>query len=390
MENKILNAIAAIFDSPDQIIKAAKKVNSKGFKKYDVNTPYPVHGMDGAMGLGQSNIGWVTLFFGLSGAIFIFLFMSWTMVINYPYVIGGKPFFAYPAFIPVTFEITVLSGAVSTIIAMLAVYFNLPSINHPLHDSEYMKLVSADKFGIVIEANDELFDKEKVIALFKELGSTKVEFIYEPEKVEFKILQPKFLIFLAIVAFLTSASTYVTLNKMMYIIPFNWMDRQSKSIPQSETTFFNDGFAMRMPVKGTVAKGFMPYPFQGQAQPKEVLSNPILPSKEILELGQRKFLTFCSPCHGNYADGDSRLKGQFPPGPTLHSDRIVAYTDGMIYNIITNGQNSMPSYAYQITRDQRWAIIDYIRVLQRAQNPKESDFQAIKELKKETGKNAIN
>ena len=92
-------------------------------------------------------------------------------------------------------------------------------------------------------------------------------------------------------------------------------------------------------------------------------------------MGKRKFLTFCSPCHGNLADGNSRLQGQFPDGPTLHSDKIINYPDGMIYHIITNGQNAMPSYARQVTRNERWAIVDYIRVLQRAQNAKESDLK---------------
>ncbi len=390
METKNLHSVAALFDTPEKIINAANKVKDAGYKKFDVNTPYPVHGMDKAMGLGQSKIGWITLFFGFSGAIFIFLFMGWTMAMNYPYVVGGKPFFSFPAFIPITFEVTVLSGSIATIVGMLAVFFNLPSLNDPIQDSDYLKQVSTDKFGILIQAANEKFDKEKVVEFLKSLGASTIEYIYEPEKEEFKILQPKFMVFLALVAILTSGGTYVTLNKLMYVIPFNWMDRQSKSNPQSETTFFHDGFAMRMPVKGTIAKGFMPYPYQGQAQPNEVLSNPTLPTKEILELGQRKFLTFCSPCHGNYADGNSRLRGQFPPGPTLHSDKIIGYSDGMIYNIITNGQNAMPSYAYQIPREQRWAIIDYIRVLQRAQNPKPSDFQAISQLKKESGKNVVN
>ncbi|MHB1686166.1 MAG: quinol:electron acceptor oxidoreductase subunit ActD [Ignavibacteriaceae bacterium] len=389
-ENKILHSVAALFDTPDKIINAARKIKDAGYTKFDINTPYPVHGMDGAMGLGQSKIGYVTLFFGFAGAVFIFLFMGWTMAINYPYIVGGKPYFPYQAFIPITFEVTVLCGSIATVVGMLAVFFNLPYTNHPIHDTEYIREVSVDKFGAVIEAEDPLFDKNKVAEFLQKLGSNKIEYIYQPEKQTFNILQPKFIVFLAVVAALTSFGTYVTLNKLMYIVPFNWMDHQKKSNPQSETNFFYDGFAMRTPVQGTVARGFMPYPFQGQSKPSVPLVNPNLPATQNLKLGQEKFLTFCSPCHGNYAEGVSRLKGQFPPGPTLHSAKIIGYSDGMIYNIITNGQNAMPSYAYQITREQRWAIIDYIRVLQRAQNPNPSDFQAIQELNKESGKNVVN
>jgi len=81
--DKKLFGIAAIFDSPDLIINAAHKTESAGYKKYDVNTPYPVHGMDKAMGLKRSTLGYVTLFFGFSAAAFILLFMWWTLSINY-------------------------------------------------------------------------------------------------------------------------------------------------------------------------------------------------------------------------------------------------------------------------------------------------------------------
>jgi cytochrome c5 len=186
---------------------------------------------------------------------------------------------------------------------------------------------------------------------------------------------PKFILFLIVVAALTSGLTYVTLNKLMYITPFDWMDYQSKLSAQEGSSIFANGEGMRPPVEGTIARGYMPYPYKGEANPTQVLSNPTIPTKPILDLGKRKFLTFCSPCHGNFGNGDSRLQGQFPSGPTLHSEKIINYPDGRIYHIITDGQNAMPSYARQITRDERWAIIDYIRVLQRAENAKESDLK---------------
>jgi mono/diheme cytochrome c family protein len=141
---------------------------------------------------------------------------------------------------------------------------------------------------------------------------------------------------------------------------------------------------MRLPVEGTVARGHLPYPFKGQLNPTETLPNPLLPTKEVLELGKRKFLTFCSPCHGNFADGVSRLRGQFPNPPTLHSQRARDFSDGMIYHIMVNGQNIMPSYQSQTTVEERWAIVHYIRALQRAKNAKLTDLQ---EVKKESALN---
>jgi mono/diheme cytochrome c family protein len=105
------------------------------------------------------------------------------------------------------------------------------------------------------------------------------------------------------------------------------------------------------------------------------LSNPLPYSKEIIAVGKTRFDTYCSPCHGYFGKGDSRLHDQFPKPPTLHSDKVRNWADGNIYHVITNGQNIMPSYEKQILRDDRWAIVHYIRVLQRSQNAKDSDFE---------------
>ncbi len=385
--NKKLFGIAATFKTPDEIISAAKKVSDSGYTQFDVNTPYPIHGMDNAMKIKPSKLGFVTLVMGLSGAALALLFMYWTMSVDYRIVIGGKPFFALPAFIPVTFEVTVLLATVSTVIAMIALFFRLPDNKHPLHDTNYMKSVSADKFGVVIEAEDAKFDEKSVKDLLQSLHPLNVEMIYYPEEESYPIFHPKFIMFLIAVAVVVSGGTYFTLNKLLYITPFNWMMEQDKLTPQKGSELFADGHGMRTPVEGTVARGFIPYPYKGQTNPAEVLSNPFLPTKENIELGKAKFFTYCSPCHGYFADGDGRLRGQFPNPPTLHSKRARDFSDGMIYHIITNGQNVMPSYASQITREERWAIVNYVRVLQRAKNASDSDLI---EMKKETGSNVTN
>ena len=385
--DKKIFGIAATFKTPDEIINVAKKVSSSGFTEFDVNTPYPIHGMDQAMKIKPSKLGFVTLVMGLSGAAIALLFMYWSMSIDYPLVIGGKPFFALPAFIPVTFELTVLLATVSTVIAMIALFFRLPDNKHPLHDTEYMKSVSADKYGVVIESTDAKFDERSVTDFLKNLHPLKIEVIYYPEEESYPIFQPKFIMFLIVIALVVSGGTYFMLNKLLYITPFNWMMDQDKLNPQKGSELFADGRGMRTPVEGTVARGFIPYPYSGQTNPTEVLSNPYLPTKENIELGKGKYFTYCSPCHGYFADGDSRLRGQFPNPPTLHSKRARDFNDGMIYHIITNGQNVMPSYTSQITREERWAIVNYVRVLQRAKNASDSDLI---EMNKEAGSNVAN
>jgi hypothetical protein len=378
MADKKIFGITALFNDPNAVTAAAKKVADAGFTKWDVNSPYPIHGIDKAMKMKPSTLGFVTLIFGLSGTVLALILMWWTMSVDYPMIIGGKPYFSLPAFIPVTFEITVIMATVSTVVAMFTFFFGMPRNSHALHDTEYMKKVSCDHYGIVIEAIDPKFDERLTPGFLKDLNPLSTEIIYYPEKETYPIFEPRFILFLAGVAVVVSLGTYLTLNKLMYIQPFNWMDEQAKVIPQSGSGFFTDGRGMRLPVEGTVARGFIPYPFEGEINPKDVLSNPYFPTKENLEFGQRKYLTYCSPCHGNFGDGDSRLQGQFPNPPTLHSDRGRNFSDGMIYHIITVGQNVMPSYASQVTREERWAIVNYIRVLQRAKNATEADIKLVK------------
>ena len=114
------------------------------------------------MSLKPSFVGFITLVFGLSGAAFAFLMMTWMTTSSYPLIIGGKPYFTWPAFVPITFEVTVLFSAVGTALALLFVLFRFPNVSHPLHDTEYMKAVSADKYGLNILSIDPIFSEQNV------------------------------------------------------------------------------------------------------------------------------------------------------------------------------------------------------------------------------------
>lgn len=379
MSGKILYSYTGLFDSPDAIKHAAEKASEFGFKKYDVHTPYPLHGMNKAMKLPPSKLGYVALVVGLSGALAALLLMFWMSAIDYPIVIGGKPLFSFPAYVPVMFEITVLSASIATVLTMLFVFFKLPNNAHPLHGTEYMQKVSSDKYGISIQAEDEKFDEKIVIKFLEDCNAKEINPIYfDEEEINHKhrILEPKFIGFLLFTALLTSGVTYFSLNKLMYMPPFDWMMEQEKLNPQSSSEIFNDGFGMRLPVQGTVSRGYLPYPYT--ALPDEAgakLVNPLPVTKSVIDIGQKKYDVYCSPCHGYYGEGDSRLRGQFPNPPSLHSEKVRNWSDGRIFHVITDGQNIMPSYSTQLTEEEKWATIHYIRVLQRALNAKESDLQ---------------
>jgi len=379
MTLKPLYSITALFDTPDAIIHAAEEIVKAGYTKFDVHTPYPVHGMDLAMNLKSSKIGFFTFAFGMMGVLSAIILISWITISDYPLVVGGKPFWSWPAFVPVAFEITVLLASVLSTAAMIVLYFKFPNISHPLHDTAYMKKVSSDSFGICIQAADPIFIQTEVMQLLKNLGGSSITSVYlDPEEIDHgqKLFDIRFLGVLSVIALMVSVATYFTLNRLMYVQPFDWMMVQKKMKAQQHTILFQDGIGMRTPVEGTAARGFLPYPYSGK--PEEAaryLVNPILPTKENLNQGKAKFLTLCSPCHGNFADGDSRLRGQFPNPPTLHSDKVHQWPDGRIFHIITEGQNSMPAYAQNISVQDRWIIIEYIRVLERARNATESDLK---------------
>lgn len=379
MNDKILYSYTGLFDTPDEIIHAAEKTVEEGYEKYDINTPYPVHGMDAAMKLPPSKLGYAALVFGLSAVSVFLLLMSWMTGIDYPIVIGGKPFFALPAFVPILFEVTVLSASVATVVTMIAVFFKFPNLKHPLHDTDYMKSVMSDKYGISIEADDPNFDENKVKEFLESLGAKIIAPVYfdnEEIGVKQRVLEPKFISLLVLVFIITSGATYFSLNKLMFMTPFNWMMYQEKVIPQQTSDVFADNMGMRTPVQGTVARGFIPYQFAGKPEEAEkFLVNPLPATNENFSIGKVKYDIYCSPCHGYHAEGDARLNGQFPNPPSLHSEKSRNWSDGRLYHIITDGQNIMPSYSSQLNREERWAIVLYIRALQRSLNAKESDLQ---------------
>lgn len=375
-----LYAVAALFDTPDGIIHAAEKVSGKGYRKFDVLTPYPLHGMDGAMKLKETRIGWVAMLAGMSGTLLAFLMIWWMVGINYPNWFGGKPAFNLPPSIPIMFEITVLLASLVLVGSLIAIFMKLPWNANPLMDTAFIKRVTSDKFGIYIEAKDPKFKLEEVRGMFEQLGSSDVSNIHHPEydlgKTKNPLLDGKFMTAVVGTGVITAIVTYFVLNVLLFLPPFDWMHFQPRVNPQTESKFFGDGFSMRKPVEGTVARGFIPYEFTGMPDSLvAVTPNPLPITQKVLDLGKKKYDIYCSPCHGNHGKGDSRLKGQFPVPPTLLSEKVTNWKDANIYHVITNGQNTMPSYASSISRDERWAIIHYLRVLIRSQNAPDSDFE---------------
>lgn len=168
--------VLAEFASPGDLYRACERVRDAGFTRWDAHTPFPVHGLERAMGLQRSPLPWIVLAMGLLGAAAGFGLQWWVHAIAYPLVISGKPFFAWPAFIPITFEVGILFAALGAVFGMLGLN-RLPMHYHPLFRSRVFERASDDAFFISIESWDPHFDPSSTKQLLESLGARSVELV---------------------------------------------------------------------------------------------------------------------------------------------------------------------------------------------------------------------
>jgi hypothetical protein len=180
MSGRSLYGALAEFANPHALYEACEKVRDAGFEKWDAHTPFPVHGLDKAMGLKPSKMAWICLICGLSGAFGGFMLQVWVSTVAYPMIIAGKPYLSWQAFVPVTFELGVISCALGAVIGMLTLN-RLPRHHHPLFESVRFEAVTDDKFFISIEAEDPQFSESETTAFLKSLGADHVEIVEDRE-----------------------------------------------------------------------------------------------------------------------------------------------------------------------------------------------------------------
>ncbi len=168
--------VLAEFATPRDLLHACGKVRDAGYTRWDSHSPFPVHGLERAMGLKRSKLPWIVLVMGLGGAAGGMALQWWTSTIAYPLVISGKPYFSWQAYVPITFELGVLGGAVAAVVGMLALN-QLPMLFHPLFGSERFERVTDDRFFISIESWDPKFDFTATQKFLEGIGGTHVEVI---------------------------------------------------------------------------------------------------------------------------------------------------------------------------------------------------------------------
>ena len=174
LEKAKLWGVLAQYENPAEIFHACEKVRDQGYSKWDACVPFPVHGLDKAMGVPASRLPWIVLTVGLFGSAFMLFFENWTMSVAYPIIVGGKPLFSLPAFVPVWYEITVLSSCLTAFFGNWLLN-GLPRPHHPAFNSKAFERASDDKFFIMVEATDPKFDLEKTKSLLSETGASSVE-----------------------------------------------------------------------------------------------------------------------------------------------------------------------------------------------------------------------
>jgi len=166
------------FKDVESLLSAAEKIRDAGYTRWDAHTPFPVHGLNDAMGLRATRLPWIVFLAGLAGAGTGLGLQWFTNAFDYPFLISGKPLFSLPANIPVMFELTILFAAVAAFVGMLALN-GLPRPYHALFGSRRFRRVTADRFFISVEAADPRFDEERTWSLLESLGGEGLERIEE-------------------------------------------------------------------------------------------------------------------------------------------------------------------------------------------------------------------
>ncbi|MEX0793989.1 MAG: quinol:electron acceptor oxidoreductase subunit ActD [Pirellulaceae bacterium] len=417
--------LLAQFDDPHALLAAAEKVRDAGYTKTDAYVPFPVHGIDEALGIKATILPWIVLTLGVIGGVGGLAMQYWMNAVDYPYLISGKPLFSLPANIPVTFELIILLSAFGVFLGMLGLN-KLPLFSNPLFRIPQFARATDDKFFLGISADDPKYQLTKVRALFDTFGPSEIiEIPADPSPAALPrfvwvtgvciatlMLVPPVVIWKAQNS--TSSQPRIRLVQDMFT--------QWKNKSQTTSTVFADGRASRPRISGTVARGEMldsnlltgirplaeavaqvaliaeeeetepadaneaeqpaePMPADPMAgepaaeeeEPNWLVEVPVKVSKSAMLRGQQQYNVYCAVCHGLAGDGDGMVSRRavelqqptwVQPTP-IHAEHVVEQPAGKLYNTITHGIRKMKGYGSQISPEDRWAIVMYLRALQK-------------------------
>jgi mono/diheme cytochrome c family protein len=369
-------AAVGLFESPEALLEAAARLKGKCEGRLEAYTPYPVHGMEKALGLRRSPLAGMVLVMGILGAMAAMLFQGFTSALDYPVITSGKPPFSWQAFVPVMFEGMVFFAAFTAGLGMLVLLNRLPFFAHPLLAAPLISAITRDGLALAIEADAGLADPDAARVALAAAGALRVELVALPEaeRPASAHILSRGLLAIAVACVVAGLGTYWAVKLFPVLPPMVHMFEQPRVGPQQASTFFKDGRAMRMPVAGTVAQGHLPYLATNEGE-AAALVNPLPRTEVVLERGQKVYGVYCAVCHGATGNGVPTLTAAYGAKPAnLVADPVASYTDGRLYHTLMVGKNAMPSYAVDIPEGDRWAVVHFLRVLQRSQNAKDEDI----------------
>jgi cytochrome c5 len=377
MNSRRAFSVVGLFNSAQLLLDAIPKVKTKVPGRLEAYTPFPVHGIDKVLGLRKSPIGGMVLVMGIIGAASALALEMWTSGIDYPQTTAGKPFLSWEAFVPIMFELTVLFATFTAGLGMLILLNRLPLFRHPMLRSKSLPLITRDKFGLAVEANGDDLDVDAITKILREAGAENIEILdglppVAPASPRFLLLS---LLAIGISSLVAGYLTYWGIKLFPVAPPMVHMLEQPKLNPQEANDFFEDGFGMRMPVADTVRRGALPYTIEVQEDAARLI-NPLPRTGDVFNQGRQVFSNHCAMCHGILGDGKPTLTAAYGAKPAnLVSQQMIDLSDGEIHHVIRMGKNAMPSYSADLDDDEQWAVVHYVRVLQRALNAKDSDIE---------------
>lgn len=375
----------AEYSNTTELVDACEKIRDAGYKHWDAYSPFPVHGIDPAMGIKATILPWMVLGGGLTGCSGAILMQWWMNAIDYPYLISGKPMFSLPANIPVAFELTILLSALTAFFGVMLLN-NLPDWFHPLFRSQRFARATDDGFYIGIEARDPAFNEAETRRLLESTKPVGIDLVEDES--ELNAAFPKPLVYggaivtaLALIPLCLVVRAYSMRSPDPRIHPIQNMDNQTRFKAQHSNTYFADQRAMRPAIAGTVAVGESRLDdvfwrgMNADGSWSEVYPSELTVDQAMVERGQERFNIYCSTCHGYTGNGkgmihqraESLNQGTWVPPTSIHLEYVKAQPHGQLFNTITNGVRNMYGYGHLIDVDDRWAIVAYIRALQRSQ-----------------------
>lgn len=369
--------VLGIFQSGADLLKAVPRVKEKGFDSLEAYTPYPVHGIDKAIGIKKSKLGILVFIMGTIGAVSAFVFQWWTSAVSYPLRIGGKPYNSWEAWVPAMFEITVLFATFTAGLGMIFIFNKLPFFGSPILKSKAIAGTTRDRFALLIQPTNGELDVEAARAALIEAGGTDIEVLPAPDRTP-----PgpgwwaRNLAGIALVCVAVGFGTMWAIKIFPTVKPMVEMENQPRLDAQRADSFFKDGHGMQLPPVGTVPRHYMPILAKTPDQAGKDLVNPLPITAKVLQRGKTGYDIHCAVCHGYMGRGKPLLDKFYKASPAnLQSSTVMNAPDGYIYYVISKGKGAMPSYEADISSSDRWAIVHYVRALERSLHAKEEDLK---------------